>query len=111
MFKIEKQLSVQWPVLIGIPRDGGGISKARISAQFELLPNSEFQAIYSNGGNDEDLLRRVLLGWSDVADADGNPLAFGSETRETLIQITYVRSALVAAYMECCSGREAARKN
>ena len=111
MFKIEKQTIVQWPVMIGIPRDGGGISKARINAQFELLPNNEFQAIYSDGGNDETLLRRVLLGWNDVADADGNPLAFSPEAREMLIQITYVRSALVAAYMECCSGREAARKN
>lgn len=112
MFKIEPQKTVQWPVTVNIPQDGGRIKKNTFTAEFELLPQNEFNAIYrEDGGNDEDLLRRALVGWVDVGDADGNPIDFNEDARELMIRIPYVRNALVTAYLECTLGKEAARKN
>lgn len=112
MFKVEQPKSVKWPVTVNIPQDGGHTRKNIFNAQFELLAQDDFAAIYrEEGGNDEDLLRRVLIGWSEVGDPDGNPIEFDKDARELLIRIPYVRTALVAAYIECSSGKAASRKN
>ena len=96
--------TVKWPVMASIPREDGGVAKARFGAEFKLITQEQLDAIYSSGGNDEDLVRRVLIGWSRVADADGNALAFSAEARETLIRIPYLLSAIAAAYRYCVSG-------
>lgn len=112
MFKIQSEASVKWPVTINIPRDGGDVTKAKCTVHFELIPSDEFNAIYDNGGNDEDLLHRVVKGWgSDVADEDGNPLVFNEENLDKLLRISYARVGFVQGYMECSSGKAAARKN
>lgn len=112
MFKIEPQKIVKWPVTVNIPQDGGRTRKSVFSAEFELLPQDEFSAIYrEDGGNDEDLLRRVLVGWQDVGDADGEAIDFNADAREMMIRIPYVRAAIVSAYLECSFGKAAARKN
>ena len=77
MFKLEQPKSVKWPVTVNIPQDGGTIKKKIFNAEFTLLDQDEFNAIYKDaGGNDEDLIRRTLVGWSDVGDPDGNPIDF-----------------------------------
>ncbi|SFJ00259.1 hypothetical protein [Nitrosomonas sp. Nm34] len=112
MFKVEEQKSIKWPVNINIPKDGGGVKKATFTAEFELIDQDEFSAIYQDGGNDLDMLRRVLVGWGeDVVDEKGSPLPYGDETREKLIKKGYVRAGLVEAYMNCNNGKAAARKN
>ncbi len=112
MFKIEKPTDIKWPVTISIPRDGGRVTKATCTVRFKLIPQEENSAIYADGGNDEDLLRRVLVGWEpDVADEDGNPLEFSEEVRDKLIGISYVRAGIVAGYLDCSSGKAAGRKN
>lgn len=111
MFKLTTQKTVTWPVTVQIPQDGGKTQKATFHVRVEVLPSDEFQAIYERGGNDEDLLRRVLVDWDGVADADGHPIPFSEEARDALIRIPYVRVALITAYMEMSQGREARQKN
>lgn len=112
MFKLEQPKSVKWPVTVNIPQDGGTTKKSIFNAEFELLEQPEFTAIYKeNGGNDEDLIRRTLVGWSDVGDPDGNPINFNSDARELMIRIAYIRTALINAYLECSYGKAAVRKN
>lgn len=111
MFKIEKKKNIKWPVVINIPRDGGGTTQARITAEFELIGTDEYNAIFTDGGNDKDLIRRTLKNWDDVKDEDGNPLEFSSENVEMLIDISHVRSGLTAAYIDMAFGKKAAAKN
>ena len=100
------------PVTINIPRDGGNVTKAKCTVHYELISQDEFTAIYDNGGNDEDLLHRVIKGFgSDVADEDGNPLAFNDDNLDKLLRVPYVRVGFVHGYLECSSGKAAARKN
>lgn len=111
MFKIEEQKSVKWPVTVSIPRDGGRTTKATFTVEFELIPEDEKSAIYKDGGNDEDLLRRTVVNFEGVADSDDNPIPFSEEALDKLIKITYVRTAMTNAYLECSFGKAAARKN
>lgn len=112
MFKLEKPSEITWPVTVNVPRDGGTTTKAVFTGKFKILPGAEFNAIYSGGGNDEDLCRNVVTGWGpDVSDQEGNPLPFNDENINKMIAIPYVRSGLVAAYLELSQGRKAAAKN
>ncbi|SFJ04226.1 hypothetical protein [Nitrosomonas sp. Nm34] len=112
MFKIEDQPKlVEWPVSVNVPQDGGKIKKNTFTAEFELITQEELDAIYKDGGTDVDLLRQVLFNCTGVCDAEGKPIDFNDDLRDKLINIPYVRSALVAAYVECSHGKAAARKN
>lgn len=112
MFKVETQKKIKWPVVVSIPRDGGEVTKATFTGEFKVIPTAEFNAIYDNGGNDGDMIRNTMIGWgNDVSDAEGNPMEFNPENLDKLIAIPYVRSAMVAAYIDLSHGRKATAKN
>jgi len=110
MFKIEKSKTVKWPVTVNIPRDGGRTTKATFNAEFKLLEQDELDAVMESGG-DRDVGAAVLTGWDGVADENGTTTPFSEEARADLLKIPYVRTAIIGAYFQCASGREAARKN
>lgn len=106
-FKLAQVRKVKWPVDVQIPLDGGKVKKDRFTAEFEILPSKEYDAALGEG----DVLERVLVGWEHVQDAASEPLEFSTEARAQLLDIGYVRLALMQAYIQAASGREAARKN
>lgn len=53
----------------------------------------------------------MLLDWREVTGEDGQPLPFTPEARDALIDIPYVRIALMAAFVEANNGQAAAVKN
>lgn len=114
MFKLALQKKVRWPVTVQIPQDGGGVTRATIRVEFALL-GAERQAELMRSARlddqDSEFLAEVVTGWEDVADEEGNPIAFSPEARRTLTDIPYVRAALLRGYFEVASGNAAARKN
>lgn len=114
MFKIAKDRRIKWPVTISVPQSGGTVQKHKIEAEFDLLTQSrlaEVMASDRNADGDTALLREVLVGWEGVADESGQPVEFSAETRDDLVDIPYVRAALIRSYFEAASGNAAARKN
>lgn len=112
MFKLEKPSEINWPVTVNIPRDGGNTTKAIFTGKFRLITTGEFNAIYNNGGNDEDLIRNVFTGWgSDLCDESGAPMEFNETNLNMAIAMPYVRNGIVAAYLELSQGKKAAAKN
>ncbi|MBL8500044.1 MAG: hypothetical protein JNL77_05560 [Nitrosomonas sp.] len=112
MFKVEKPKEITWPVTVSIPRDGGNTVKATFTGKFKILSGAEFNAIYSNNGTDEDLVRRVMTDWdSDLCDEDGNSMEFNEENLDLIASVPYVRNAIVSAYLELSNGKKATRKN
>lgn len=104
MFVVSKERVVEWPVDVEVPVDGGERAIHRFTAKFKLITQSEFDAVYRDGGNDVAMLRKVLVGVSDVQLEDG-----GIPTVEALADVPFVRVALTRAYVECATG--ARRKN
>ncbi len=65
-----------------------------------------------NGLLAKDLPDRVLVGWKRVKDESGtNDEPFTPENRAKMLQIPYVRMALLKAYYEASQGQGAERKN
>lgn len=112
MFKIEKPKEITWPVTISIPRDGGNTTKATFTGKFKLLPQTEFNAIYSNGGTDDDLIRNAMTGWGeDMCDESGQPLQYNDDNLSMIAAVPYIRAAIIAAYLELSHGKKAGAKN
>jgi len=119
MFKLAKVPTVEWPVTVNIPQDGGRTVKSTFTGIFEVLEQDEIDELSANGG---DILKRTLRGWKGVAGDDGAEIAFEMTRTEDgevvlgtavlrFLKIPYVRAALWAAFGELQSGRAAARKN
>lgn len=113
MFKVTQKRTINWPVLIHVPVEGGTTRVHEVQVQFEDLTQSEQDEIYKAGGNDTDLMKRVVTGWKpgQFKDENDNDIEFSPETLVKLLDIAYVQAALVRAYIELHSGRAAARKN
>ena len=112
MFKVEKPKEITWPVTVSAPRDGGSTVKATFTGKFKIISGAEFNAIFDNGGRDEDLIRTVLTGWGgDLCDESGNSMEFNEENLNLIATVPYIRSAIVVAYLELSQGKKAATKN
>lgn len=112
MFKIAQNPAYKWPVTVHIPQDGGKFTKATFTAEFLALAQDRIDSVVEgirDGDRDADFARECLLGWSGVQDADGADLPFSDEAKQKLLNIPYVRSALVAAFFESITGGR--RKN
>ena len=107
MFKLAKgEKIVWWPVTVQVPGDGGRSSQHKIDVQYEVLPQTELDAIV---GDTETFFERVVCDWKQVADEDGNTLSCTAENKKTLFDVPYVRSAILAGYFDAAIGGR--RKN
>lgn len=83
----------------------------------ELLsadPVDEVAARSPMQGVEFELLRRVWVGWSGVADPDGDgstPWTWSPEAREELLRWPYIRSGVMSAYHDAIMGKKVARGN
>lgn len=113
MFKVSQKRTITWPALIHVPVEGGTTRVHEVNVQFEDLPQSEQDEIYKSGGNDMDLMKRVVTGWKSgqFKNEDETDIEFSPESLAKLLDIAYVQAALVRAYIELHSGRAAVRKN
>ena len=111
LFKFATQPTVIWPVTINAPLDDGRVRKINIKAKFEIIPTDEQNAIYDSGGNDADLIRRVLKGWQGMPGSDDQPVEFSDTALEEALNTPFVRAAFVESYIGASVGRAAARKN
>lgn len=102
----------EWPVVIDVPTNGGKFQKHRITAVFRTIPTERYEELLELPilEQDRNIARECLIGWKDVSDPDGNPVEFSDEARDRLLNLLYVRAAIVRAYADALSGK-ASRKN
>ncbi len=109
-FRIAKTPRFKTKVKFKTPNASGGHDQCSITAEFERITLSEMRALRDAEENDLPLLRRVLVGWEDVSDEDGNPMPFSEAARDALIDDPIILLALSRAYAEeALTGRAAAK--
>lgn len=113
MFKLAAKRVVLWPVTVKAPReDGSGeVDEVGVRLRFELLTTDELVRRAEGASEDVALLKRKIRGWEDIADSDGNPLAFNDANLEAALAIPYVRLAFILALLEASSGRAAVKNS
>jgi hypothetical protein len=114
MFKIDENPTYKWPVNVYVPRDGGKFVKATFTAEFKALPQDQIDAVLQSirdGDPDANFAGECLVGWSGVQDSDGTDLPYSDEAKTKLLNMSYVRNAVVTDFFESISGGAARRKN
>lgn len=112
----DETLIRNWPVIISVPQDGGGVRQHEIDVDYVLLPQEQYDSAIEtaregSGNSDIDILKRVVRRVGQIADADGNALDYTPELLDRLLSKTYVRVALINAYWDANAGKKAKRKN
>jgi len=100
---------VTWPVTVHEPVDGGAVRKHRFHVDYEILGTKEQNAVIDagEGGSDQALLRRTVQGWKGVTTEGGAEFPYTADNLETLLDIGFVRSALIQGYLQAAAGAKA----
>jgi hypothetical protein len=102
MFQLQTELFVWWPVTITVPTDGGTVSEHEIDVQFELIEETEYQAAAQEG--DLAVLELIVKDWKGIKTPDNKDLAFSLDNLAALAKKTFVRRAIIFAYLKAEQG-------
>ncbi|OON62282.1 hypothetical protein B0920_02045 [Massilia sp. KIM] len=108
------------PIKVLVPNGDGTGTEYKFKAQFKRLPQEELDDLYRrlnpeklNEGEepltDDEVLDRVMVGWADVLDKDGEPLEFNEQNLAIVKNISPTRAVLVVSFFD--SMKTAKRKN
>ncbi len=97
MFKLQKSPTFTTTATIAVPTDDGLVNQT-MTVRFRLL-DDESQKL-----DVVPWLREAILSISDIADDDGNQLAFGSEVLDKILSLPFARVGLVRAYWQAMVG-------
>jgi hypothetical protein len=94
----------RWPVTVEPPQDGGKFGKETFEAEFRRLPQDQLreigEKIDSGTFPDRELLDQVLVSWSGIFDEAGDEVPFSEASRQRILNVALVASAIVAAWLE-----------
>ncbi len=107
MFVLEEDKTFTWPVTVNVPADGGKFDKKVFNVTFKIIPQDRISDLLKK--RDSDLLKEVVIGWSDYGDIKGKEIPFSEEALAKLLSFDYVRAAMTGTFFEAINGYE--RKN
>lgn len=110
MLRILKQASqgVNWPVLVRIAEDDGGVTEHEFTARLRPLTISELvkaQTLPSANQQVGEVVRAHLLDWSGVEDEKGKAVPFAPKNVAALLDVIVIRDALVRALIDVSLAR------
>ncbi len=113
MFTLGSSENFEWPVRVSLPVSGGKHQEVSFKAAFKRLPQSRCKELLLLGRtgeiSDNDVVKEVLTGWSDVVDNDSRELPFNPANLDRLLEVPTAGACIVAAYFEAVGGGK--RKN
>lgn len=99
MFKLSVSETFTTPVNFKIPVDGGTYQANSFIAQFKRLTVTGMKELPKEG-SDAEMCRRVVVGWNEIADENGNAIPFSSDALDKLLEIVGVAPAILKTFFE-----------
>lgn len=100
-----------WPVRIDVPADGGRFKRETFEVEFESIAQSELEKLTQQAAEETikniDFARRVVVGWREIIDDEGNEMPFSTSSFEQILDVPMVAGAIASAYFESVAGRQA----
>ena len=120
MFIVQKTPIYWWPVTVEVPsaETPGEFEQQTFQVQFENIGRSESRVLRDEltalrpgtpeyETHEDDLIRRVLRGWRDIAEPSGLDVPFSPETFAALWENSWFRIGMWRAWQESISGEKA----
>lgn len=115
MLKLSTKPTYKREIKVDIPGDMGRTERAKFIMEFKRLSVSETKEFVadSQSGNfsDEEMVRRYAVDWEGVEDSDGKEMHFTRDNLDAVMDVPYIRKAIVTSFLEDVFGAEAIRKN
>lgn len=122
-FRLTAEHVYDWPVTVSIPDPDkpGEVIEQGFKMRFRAMPRDEAEALDAEIASlppreamkrEDDVLRRVCLGWDDaVIDDAGKAVPFSSEALEQAMRFSWFRIGCYRAYRQSLQGEAAKRGN
>ena len=115
MLKLASKKTYKRIVPVEVPLDMGIIEKSTFVVELKRLSVTETKELISDAQDktlsDEEMMNTYCMGWEGLYDDDGKELAYTPSNLELVLDIPYIRKALMNAFIEDVFGKEAVRKN
>ena len=100
-YRIIARPDYSYPVKVAVlAAENGAVLEHTFNACFKRFSQAEIDDIKANIKTDADIVRKVMIGWDGIGDADGTPLAFNAENLERLLADNGMAFALCKAWYE-----------
>ncbi|NIZ12907.1 hypothetical protein [Phaeobacter sp. HF9A] len=100
MFKVDETPTFTRQVNVKVPK-GDGHEEQPFKATFKAVDEDDFEGVQLGDAEQvKALLRKMLEGMEDLADAAGGAIPYSEVIREKMLKLPYVRLALIAAYYD-----------
>ncbi len=86
---------IAWPIKVKLPIDGGGYTEVQFTGLFkrlgveerDLILNAHKVLVDSETANEANAITfsKLLDGWSDIEDTEGNPLPFSLDSLKMVL--------------------------
>ncbi|MCK5296138.1 MAG: hypothetical protein KAJ75_04545, partial [Alphaproteobacteria bacterium] len=93
------EFEVKWPVKVTVPVDGGRHHEQTFTAKFKILDHDKIESL-DIAAIDDELLKESVVGFEGITDADGLEVPYSDENKALILNIVFVRLALMQAYSE-----------
>lgn len=115
MLKLATKTTYKREIAVDVPLDMGKTERQKFTIELKRLSVSETKTLISEAQDrslsDEEMMKRYCIGWSGLVDTDGSDLEYNSVNLELVMDIPYIRKAIMDAFVEDVFGRDSARKN
>lgn len=121
-FVLKQSDSYKWPVTFKLPIDGGKYEKQIFEAEFKRLPQARLNQIQEAVQDraravalndhidglitDQAVADEILVGWSNVLDEDGDEIAYSAASKQLLLEVPALASAIIVAFFESVTGNK-----
>jgi hypothetical protein len=121
-FVLKQSDSYKWPVTFKLPIDGGKYEKQTFEAEFKRLPQARLNQIQEAVQDraravalndhldglitDQAVADEILVGWSNVLDEDGDEIAYSAASKQLLLEVPALASAIIVAFFESVTGNK-----
>lgn len=97
-YRIVQRQDYRYPVTVSVVGDNGATLTHTFDAVFKRFDQQQIDEIRSSGLTDEELSRKVLVGWHGVQDESGVELTFNEENLTRLLADNGLRWSIAKAW-------------
>lgn len=103
-FKRTQKPTFTTPVTVNIPNDKGGFDKSTYVAKFKRPTQDEITEIRNLNLSNEDMVRRMMVGWEMKDEETGEDVPFSRDELEAALQVLPTPLATALAFWESVNG-------
>lgn len=101
MFKVTSEPQFTHTIKVMVPTDGGHMEQS-FKATFRVIPIEDLAAeddAEDKAAGQLRTLRKVIVSFGDLVGDDDQPLPYSDALRDQLLEVPYVRIALLRTYL------------